>query len=387
MELPELAGRGARGLESWRGRQRLDLLSAILSEMPEPTTVDHGLGKVGTGLGRAVGIGATAGLTADVAGLNPRDAAIIFGTTTAVAATREFAGQLRRPVSSESEGAIRNEIANWLVNLHGSLRGPGDWLDSRIDRLETSMTQFVHDAQKLKDDRLEAALVGVRAELRIQRDFGPSGRSAVLLKAVDMAFARTTVPDPESLSRLKKAVRSSDVNWTDYLASGGHSRALRIDQYESFQVEIHPASYSLLWSTEHTARSVVEHLHSLLPAHPSRVITRQPEGISNIANETHSDNRSIHDMPSDATFVRLEYADRVLTWEPHAYAEPSGLNYAEPAELGFLAEQVDWRYIAQLIRKTATPRIAGSVDELIAYTAALVSDFPAGTLFPRDGSD
>jgi hypothetical protein len=351
--------------------------------MPTLTAEDHRIRQVGTELGRAVGIGATAGVTADVAGLSPRDAVIVFGTTTAVAATREFAGHLRRPALSESERAVRSEIANWLVRLHRSLREHGAGSDSQIKKFEASLTAYVHDARNQKDDKLEAALIRVRADLRIKHDFGPSGPSADLLQAIDAAFALTTISDPDSLWRLKKALGSTRVSKTDYLASGGHSRAFHIDERESFQVELHPASYSVLWSTKLMAPAVVEHLHSLLPAQASRVIVLELKDNSRVVYESPHMEQPLYGMPSAVGFVRLEYGDRIFTWEPHSGSDPSAPQ-VEPAELGFLAEHVDWGYIAELLRRTATPQIAQSVDELIADTSALVSDFPHGTLGPTD---
>jgi hypothetical protein len=147
--------------------------------------------RVVSGLTRAVGVGAAAGVTSDLSGLGPEEAIVVGGVTAAAAGAREAAGAIRRSPTAGAL-AVREEMREWLVGLRISLDGAAEQPAS----FEEVLTTFVGEADMQKDEALKAALIRVRGTMRTRRDFGLTSGTDELASAIDHAIRLTELPEP-----------------------------------------------------------------------------------------------------------------------------------------------------------------------------------------------
>jgi hypothetical protein len=172
--------------------------------------------------------GAVAGTTADQLGLSPGAAAIVGGATAGVkmaADIAEVAG-LRRPLRvrrspSEDELAFRDGLRKCLLDLRQAIVAPqvqsGAWSeDGLLKRIDELLSQYMEEADSIKDGALKAALRRVKQDLDRVRVFAQwplePPRSAELVQLIDRAVETTTFRAPaatvsEEPSRLARIFR------------------------------------------------------------------------------------------------------------------------------------------------------------------------------------
>src|SRR5262245_44080532 len=85
---------------------------------------------------------------------------------------------------------------------------------------------------------------------------------------------------------------------------------------DQLTVELHPDSFTLLWSSLLDAPAWTASLPLLAPAEPGTATVfaeddEEPRTMPSFALAP-----EVASSPTPPAFVRLDYADRVLTWEP-----------------------------------------------------------------------
>lgn len=170
---------------------------------------------------------------------------------------------------------------------------------------------------------------------------------------------------------------------SEYQASGGTSRLFEVGKDEQLQIEVHPDSYSVLWSSELSDSELSMRLDALLPRSSRRVVVsarkQESHNIYDISGGGAKEILSkLHDALRSLDFVRIDFDDRVLTWEC------GDVNHQRPNEVGFLAERFDPSYLTALLTSTATGRVTEIAEEAIYSAADIVSRFPSETLYPDE---
>lgn len=164
------------------------------------------------------------------------------------------------------------------------------------------------------------------------------------------------------------------VTMREYEASGGAARVYELSGGDVFVVEPHRDSFTFLWSTALPVTAWLASLSPMLPAGIGQALVIQNHRSEPSRYDPHDlGHRLEHQI--DVAFVRIEYADRVLTWEApqDAAAETTGPVYGEAA---LVRDVVDRGYIVQCIQATATPQLRQSAYVLLSESMALVSAFP-----------
>lgn len=170
---------------------------------------------------------------------------------------------------------------------------------------------------------------------------------------------------------------------SEYEASGGTSRAYQLSEAEQLYVEVHPESYSVLWPSVLSDSDLAGQLASFLPQ----------AGRRGVVYSTVAKSLKVYDLPEvdaqrfliqarseagEIGFARIDYDDRVLTWE---LSEPDS---GRPNEIGFLAQTFDPSYLVVLVRETGTSSAAQAAEEVIYGSRDIVARFSEGNLYPDD---
>jgi hypothetical protein len=172
---------------------------------------------------------------------------------------------------------------------------------------------------------------------------------------------------------------------SEYQASGGTSRVFELNEDEQLKIEVHKDDYAVLWPTEFSDSEVSARLARLLPPNCRRGIVHAEDADSHriyelSGRETREFLDGIHSELGALDFVRIDYDDRVVTWEGRNGNGP------RPNEIGFLAEQFDPSYLVALVTSTATRRVIEIAQQAIYNAADIVDRFPAQSLFPDETS-
>lgn len=170
---------------------------------------------------------------------------------------------------------------------------------------------------------------------------------------------------------------------SDYEASGGTSRIYEVTEDEHLQIEVHPESYSVIWPTELSEEGVSNTLARLLPHTGQRAIVHTPgqashENYDLSGLDVEGFLRVFTDRVREPDFVRIDFDDRVLTWESCEFPEQR-FN-----EIGFLARQFDPSYLVALINATGTPSVVAVAEEAINASSDIVERFPYAELYPDE---
>lgn len=203
------------------------------------------------------------------------------------------------------------------------------------------------------------------------------------------AYSRTLTGNVPSVSRAaRRSVANSDwgpvqEHQIEYTASGGPSLLIQLDNGNEMQIELHEDSYSVLWSTELSVAGVVSCLTPFLPPSPVEALAVDDSGAV-ASDDVAGVMRVIRDAPERLTFVRLEYDDRILTWERRALRSLATERRWVAAEVGLAASQFDEEYLASLLRETASPYLASSATKLAGKATKIVTArFSVANLHPR----
>lgn len=166
---------------------------------------------------------------------------------------------------------------------------------------------------------------------------------------------------------------------TPYLASGGISSLIQLDD-EELQVEIHRESFSLLWSTDLLADSVIRNIQPLLPDVPLEAEVAYVDGPS-IDMEPAAAMEAIA-RGQDArqvAYLRLQFEDRAVSWEQRRVNLLGSGRWFVAGQVGFVADQLDEAHIKTMIERTASRRLAPIAAYLawrVASTVGFAGRFP-----------
>jgi elongation factor Tu len=169
-----------------------------------------------------------------------------------------------------------------------------------------------------------------------------------------------------------------DMKAREYEASGGVSRVYEFEGGDLLVVEPHRDSFTFLWSTELPVRAWFRHLSPMLP---------EAGGSAFVIGDMHAEPleypagnlaAGLGDR-SGVEFVRIEYPDRVLTWEAPQRDDADDPAWAH-GEAAILTDTFDREYIARCIDLTGTPELRRMAEALVSTSASLVSDFTDGRL-------
>lgn len=190
-------------------------------------------------------------------------------------------------------------------------------------------------------------------------------------------------PGPSRLQFKLLDARPTGATPIPYQASGGRSLLIRLDDGNEVQVELHLESYAVLWSSQLSASAAWRNLAPLLPGMPREVIAVRADGIIVDDDAASALDLITSDNPNDqvgVTFFRLDYEDRVVSWEKCQMNSPDTGLWVEVAQLGLLAKRFDADYLVALMRNTA-PRLGVDAPALVRQAADVVrGSFPTAKL-------
>jgi hypothetical protein len=166
---------------------------------------------------------------------------------------------------------------------------------------------------------------------------------------------------------------------SDYTGSGGRSRVIRLPGSDQLTVELHPDSFTLLWSSFVDASRWATSVPLLAPARPGTAIVFAQEDAEPRAMPSYALAPEIATAAEAPVFVRLDYDDRVLTWEPK-HEDTFGA-------VAVLTNVVDTHYFQRCLKLTGTPAIAAAASALVREAWSLVERFPAGQLMVEEDED
>jgi hypothetical protein len=176
------------------------------------------------------------------------------------------------------------------------------------------------------------------------------------------------------------------LSMSEYKASGGTSRLFEVRSGEELRIKVHKEDYAVLWPTELTDSELSIRLRELLPTTDLRVVAHAEDADSHRSYDLSGQERlalltrMLSDLGS-VDFVRIDYDDRVLTWERR------NDHHERPNEIGFLAETFDPAYLVELVRSTATREVAAIAEGAIYESTDIVGRFPTQSLYPRPSPD
>lgn len=226
-----------------------------------------------------------------------------------------------------------------------------------------------------------------RTEAGLGHDLGTALGSTDLKPWWGMAYGA----GPARSRRAFKRPESGSLELTEfpYMASGGESLLMQLDDGDEVQVEIHLDSYSVLWSSRLSAAATFRNLAPLMSGAPLEAVAGDVDGtvtdggvtvvLDLIAND---------DAHRRLAFFRLQYEDRIVTWEQRPASSPDTGRWIVLAEVGVLLSRLDESYLAELIRSSA-PRLTVAASALARRAAVVIARadrFPVAEL-DAAGSD
>jgi hypothetical protein len=184
---------------------------------------------------------------------------------------------------------------------------------------------------------------------------------------------------PHGRRRVPLPTGPGELAETSYMASGGLSSLIQLDD-EELQVEIHRQSFSLLWSTDLLADSTIRNVRSLLPGVPLEAEIAYVDGMA-IDQDPFATMETITrgDDARQIAYVRLQFEDRVVSWEQRRVHLLGSSRWFVSGQVGFVADQLDQAYVELMIERTASRRLAPIAAELarrVANTVEAAGRFP-----------
>jgi elongation factor Tu len=183
----------------------------------------------------------------------------------------------------------------------------------------------------------------------------------------------------------ESAAVGSGVPGRDYQSAGGISRVFEFETGDLLVVEPHRDSFTFLWSTQLSVDAWLQRISPLLPDTGGVAIVIEntdPEpsecGPEDLADRLHGQ--------KNIDFVRVEYADCVMSWEAPQSESREG-DTSALGEAAVLARTFDRGYITECISVTGTSELQKAVSSLMSLSAPLVSAFSQGRLFTAGGED
>jgi hypothetical protein len=168
-----------------------------------------------------------------------------------------------------------------------------------------------------------------------------------------------------------------------YGSNGRESALLQRADGEYLQVEAHEETIALLWTTSHDAQPLFEGMRALLPAGGQATIGVVKGGRLEIdESEAEPIIAALASGFAPWRFVRLDYEDRAMTWDPEVRPISSAAT-GPVGELGILAEGFDLSYLASLVNVTATQSIRADFDSLISRVRDITVGYPEIDLYPQ----
>jgi hypothetical protein len=191
-----------------------------------------------------------------------------------------------------------------------------------------------------------------------------------------------------------------------YEADGRPSLYFESGTRDWMRVETQPESMSVLWSTRLPVQMLIHRVSRMLPAEAEVLLItlagqHNPIGRRQVASLPREMMRWEREQQLKWGFLRLDFSDRVLTWESQRPRPLKALTHrryptsyrdqrrriAHPGELGLLATGLDASYVSQLMRSTGTAGIVQSSTSLLSQAAPLAEGYPRVNLGRTEGAD
>jgi len=168
----------------------------------------------------------------------------------------------------------------------------------------------------------------------------------------------------------------SAVSAETYKSSGGISEHRTYVAGEEAQIELHKLSFSVLWSAALPAKGFLYSVRALMSDGDgtARMSTVDNQPIECSFTELFE---TVEADPDRFTFIRVDLADRAVTWEAPDLSRSLGMHPYLPGQVGAICRQFEPDWLRQLLLETATPHVAADADGLLEATARLTKDFHA----------
>jgi ribosomal protein L30/L7E len=219
--------------------------------------------------------------------------------------------------------------------------------------------------------------------LRSLKLHGIGARNLVYVSRSHLGMLRKVAPwtaaysvslPPKASADLLTRLRKTAVNLQTYKSSGGESEYRSYEAGEEAQVELHEHSFSVLWSAVLPAQGFLHYIRPLITdtdgSARMSTVDNQPiecsltEGIKKIDAD-----------PGRFTFIRLDFADRAITWEAPDLSRSLGQRPYLPGQIGVICRQFEPDWLRRFLVETATPHVAADADDLVEATKRLTSHF------------
>jgi len=177
-----------------------------------------------------------------------------------------------------------------------------------------------------------------------------------------------------------------------YEIDGRPSLFLTNGSRDWMRIETHAESLSVLWSTRRPPWRLLRLISSELPAEAELLMVTATGRRSWLGpRKVKALVRLLSQVRAEMVFLRLDFPDRVMTWESQGRRRrvtskrvgPRSVRgeippYAQHqrGELGLLALGLDAPYVSALVRRTGTARVAQSADDLVAEARAVTERYP-----------
>jgi hypothetical protein len=163
---------------------------------------------------------------------------------------------------------------------------------------------------------------------------------------------------------------------SDYYTSsdGGESRWLELDDGSEFVTEVHEESFTFLWSSDLRAGEWLDRVWPMLPEAPGTAVLlgAMEQNPIQVAVKSLSDHFA--EVEDALQFMRLDYEDRVLSWQTQT--ERFG-------ETALLAGVLDKDYVVDCLMRTGAGLVAETARDLVLESMPLLERFPFGRLEGR----
>ena len=166
-----------------------------------------------------------------------------------------------------------------------------------------------------------------------------------------------------------------------YIASGGDSALLHVDQGWEVRAEAHQDSFALVWPAVAPLRDILE----LLGAEAEQAAVLVGFECEAPRELTWNDARSaLRFSHRRVDFARVELDRLVLTWTRIPRNLPVVPGNQDVHELGIGAEVLDHGFLVRLIRGSAVEALRETADALVGEAHRVLSAVPTGKLYDTE---
>jgi hypothetical protein len=154
----------------------------------------------------------------------------------------------------------------------------------------------------------------------------------------------------------------------EYHTSGGTSEVLPYGDGQRVAIELHPHSFSLVWSARVSAEEFMRGVIGVMPDASRLPTVLQPPPNGSLDYPFSDALKRIVRSPDGFSFVRVDGAQEAFTWQatdPDAAPPDSDAPGQRTRKVGVIASALAPTVLETLIEQTATPRIAADLPGIM----------------------